>query len=100
MIVHRVVVRKFIGLALAENIKKVVVLGRNLTMEGFEFFGIKRVRSGSGSGSGEVDFCTAEECFRVRRLDLKYTRLFTASSMHPECCSIDEQDEDGLRTFW
>jgi len=90
VIVCRVVVWKFIGLALAKNIKKVVVLGRNLITEGFEFFGIKWVGSGSGSGSREIDFHTAEECFRVRRLDLKYTGLFTVSSMHPECCGVDK----------
>ena len=100
MIVCRVVVQKFVGLALAENIEKVVVLRRNLIMERFEFLRIKRVRSGSRSGSGEVYSCTMEECFRVRRLDLKYTGLFTTSSMHPECCGIDEQDVDGSRTFW
>jgi len=88
VIVCGVVVRKFISLALAENIKKVMVLRRNLITERFEFLRIKGV--GGGSGDGEVDFRTAEEHFRVRRLDLKYTGWFTASSMHPECCSIDK----------
>ena len=98
VIVCGVVVQKFISLALAENIKKVMVLGRNLITERFEFLRIKGVRG--GSGDGEVDFCTAEECFRVRRLDLKYTGLFTTLSMHPEHCGVDEQDVDGLCTFW
>jgi len=98
MIICRVVVQKFVGLALAENIKKVVVLGRNLITERFEFLRIKGVRG--GSGDREVNFRAAEECFRVGRLDLKYTRLFTTSSVHPEHCGVDEQDVDGLRTFW
>jgi len=98
VIVCRVMVRKFIGLALAENIEKVMVLGRNLIMERFKFLRIKGV--GGGSGNGKVDFCAAEERFRVGRLDLKYTGLFTVSSMHPECCGIDEQDVDGSHTFW
>jgi len=98
VIVCGVMVQKFISLALAENVKKVVVLRRNLIMERFEFLRIKGV--GGRSGDGEVDFRTAEECFRVRRLDLKYTGLFTVLSMHLECCSVDEQDVDRLRTFW
>jgi len=98
VIVCGVVVWKFIGLALAENVEKFVVLGRNLIMERFEFLRIKGVRG--GSGNGEVDFRTVEERFRVGRLDLKYTGLFTALSMHPERCGIDKQDVDRLHTFW
>ena len=98
MIVCRVVVWKFVSLALAKNIKKVVVLRRNLITEGFEFLRIKGI--GSGSGGREADFRTVEECFRVRGLDLKYTGLFTASSMHPEHCGVDEGHMDGSRTFW
>jgi len=98
VIICGVVVWKFIGLALAENIEKVMVLGRNLITERFEFLRIKGV--GGGSGDGEVDFHAMEERFRVGRLDLKYTGLFTTSSMHPECCGVDEQDVDGLHTFW
>ena len=98
VIVCGVVVRKFISLALAENVKKVVVLGRNLITERFEFLRIKGV--GGRSGDGEVDFHAAEEHFRVGRLDLKYTGLFTMSSMHLEHCGIDEQDVDGSCTFW
>ena len=67
-------------------------------MERFEFLRIKGV--GSGSGGREADFHTTEECFRVGRLDLKYTGLFTMSSMHLERCGIDEQYMDGSHTFW
>ena len=98
VIVCGVMVRKFIGLALAENIEKVVVLGRNLITERFEFLRIKGVRG--GSGDRKVDFHAAEERFRVGRLDLKYTGLFTASSMHLERCGVDERDVDGSRTLW
>jgi len=88
VIVCGVVVWKFISLALAENIEKVMVLRRNLIMERFEFLRIKGV--GGRSGDGEVDFRAAEERFRVGRLDLKSTGLFTTLSMHPERCGIDE----------
>jgi len=98
VIVCRVVVWKFISLALAKNVEKIVVLRRDLIMEGFEFLRIKGV--GSGSGSGEADFHTTEECFRVGGLDLKYTGLFTVLSMHLEHCGIDERHIDGLHTFW
>jgi len=98
VIVCGVMVQKFISLALAENVKKLVVLGRNLIMERFEFLRIKGVRG--RSGDGEVDFHAMEEHFRVRRLDLKYTGLFTVLSMHLECCGVDKQDVDRLRTFW
>jgi len=98
VIICRVVVWKFVGLALAKNVEKVVVLRGNLITEGFEFLRIKGI--GSRSGSGEVDFRTAKECFWVRGFDLKYTRLFTLSSMHLECCGVDEGHMDRSRTCW
>ena len=61
VIICRVVVWKFVGLALAKNIKKVMVLGGNLIMEGFEFLRIKGI--GIRSGSGEVDFRAVEDRF-------------------------------------
>ena len=98
VIVCRVVVGKFVGLALAKNVKKVVVLMRNLIKEGFEFLRIKGI--GSRSGSREADFCTTKERFWVRGFDLKYTGLFNVLSMHPECCGIDEGHMDRLCTCW
>jgi len=41
MIVCRVVIRKLVSFALAKDIKKIVVFGGDLIMEGFEFLSIK-----------------------------------------------------------
>ena len=41
MIVCRVVIWELVGFALAKDIKKIVVFGRDLIMEGFEFLRVK-----------------------------------------------------------
>ena len=52
VIICRIVFWKFVSLALAKNIKKVMVLRRNLIMEGFEFLRIKGIGSRSGGIRG------------------------------------------------
>jgi len=41
MIVCRVVIQKLVGFALAKHVKKIVVFGGDLIMEGFKFLSIK-----------------------------------------------------------